>query len=221
MPQIIGHHLCPYVQRVVILMLEKDIRFERIDIDLDNKPVWLIQHSPTAKVPLLIADNGRALFESQVICEYLDEISPGSMQPTDSFEKARLRAWGEIGTNILNIIAQLIYRDSNQSLFEKSIAKLLQQLRQIESEHSGASYFAGNQFYLIDALYATLLRYMKVVQLATAQPLLLQFPKLVTWQINLSIRPSVIAAVPLEYDRLLINFITSKPSYLAQALTNS
>jgi len=44
----ISHKLCPYVQRAVISLTEKGVSFERIDIDLDNKPDWFLKISPLA-----------------------------------------------------------------------------------------------------------------------------------------------------------------------------
>src|SRR5215217_8798089 len=82
MPQrlrLISHKLCPYVQRAAIVAQEKGIQFERVDIDLANKPDWFLAMSPTGKVPVLeVTDTDgsvHVLFESAVIAEYLDEIS--------------------------------------------------------------------------------------------------------------------------------------------------
>jgi len=219
MLKIIGHHLCPYVQRVVILMLEKNIAYQRIDIDLDNKPEWMLQYSATAKVPLLITIDNKVLFESQVICEYLDEISSGSLQPLDSFEKARHKAWGEFGTQMLNLIAKIIYQDSDKAAFENSIQRLKQQLSIVESEHSGENFFSGKVFHLTDAIYASLFRYFSLLQKIVNSQILALMPKLSVWQQHLSERASVQAAVPNEYENQLIAFISNKPSYLAQQLS--
>ena len=94
---LISHALCPYVQRSVITLEEKDIRYTRTDIDLANKPVWFKQKSPMSKVPLLLVDDDYVLFESAVICEYLDEVTIDSIHPTNSLEKAQHRAWIEFG----------------------------------------------------------------------------------------------------------------------------
>jgi len=221
MLKIIGHHLCPYVQRVVILMLEKNIAYQRIDVDLDNKPEWLLQYSPTAKVPLLITTDDKVLFESQVICEYIDEISAGSLQPLDSFEKARHKAWGEFGTQMLNLIAKIIYQDSDKAAFENSIRRLKQQLNIVEAEHSGGHYFSGSIFHLTDAIYASLFRYFSLLQKIENFQILAQMPKLSVWQQHLSERSSVQAAVPSEYETQLMAFISNKPSYLAQQLSEN
>ena len=65
--KLISHKLCPYVQRAVIALTEKGVPFERIDIDLANKPDWFLKISPLGKVPVLLvetADGEAALFES-------------------------------------------------------------------------------------------------------------------------------------------------------------
>ena len=65
--KLVSHKLCPYVQRAVIALTEKGVPFERIDIDLANKPDWFLKISPLGKVPVLVvAQDGRevALFES-------------------------------------------------------------------------------------------------------------------------------------------------------------
>ena len=66
--KLISHKLCPYVQRAVIALNEKGVPFERIDIDLANKPDWFLKISPLGKVPVLLvatADGEAALFESK------------------------------------------------------------------------------------------------------------------------------------------------------------
>jgi glutathione S-transferase len=52
---LISHKLCPYVQRAVIALTEKGVPFERIDIDLANKPDWFLKISPLGKVPVLLS----------------------------------------------------------------------------------------------------------------------------------------------------------------------
>src|SRR3982751_20174 len=77
---LISHTLCPYVQRAVIALTEKGIPFERIDIDLANKPDWFLKISPLGKVPVLIVrttDGEAVLFESNVICEYIEDTQSG------------------------------------------------------------------------------------------------------------------------------------------------
>src|SRR5882757_3075946 len=104
--KLISHKLCPYVQRAVIALHEKGVPFERIDIDLGNKPDWFLKISPLGKVPVLVVtrDDGRevALFESNVICEYIEETQAGAkLHPKDALVRAEHRAWMEFGSAIL------------------------------------------------------------------------------------------------------------------------
>ena len=50
---LISHELCPFVQRAAIALEEKGVKFERINVDLANKPDWFLAISPLGKVPLL------------------------------------------------------------------------------------------------------------------------------------------------------------------------
>ena len=103
---LISHKLCPYVQRAVIALNEKGVPFERIDIDLANKPDWFLKISPLGKVPVLrveTEDGEVALFESNVICEYIEDTQGGAkLHPQDPLQRAQHRAWMEFGSTILS-----------------------------------------------------------------------------------------------------------------------
>ncbi len=87
--QLISFVLCPFVQRSVITLKEKQVPFDITYVDLQNLPDWFNAISPMGKVPVLRVDEKRVLFESAVINEYLDETNPpplvtmrrGSVQP--------------------------------------------------------------------------------------------------------------------------------------------
>src|SRR5882724_6238219 len=92
--KLISHKLCPYVQRAVIALTEKGVAFERIDIDLANKPDWFLKVSPLGKTPVLgVGDT--AIFESAVILEYLEETQQTPLHPADPLDRAEHRAWIE------------------------------------------------------------------------------------------------------------------------------
>jgi len=103
---LISHPLCPFVQRAAIVLLEKGIPFDRLNINLAAKPDWFLDMSPNGKVPLLRVrqqDGTEAvIFESMVIGEYLDESQDGApMYPRDALARARQRGWVEFGTATL------------------------------------------------------------------------------------------------------------------------
>ena len=85
---------------------KRDFGFERVVIDLADKPVWFVDRSPTGKVPLLVIGE-TTLFESAAISEFLDKISGGGLLPSDPVPRARHRAWIEFASGTLAEIAAL------------------------------------------------------------------------------------------------------------------
>ena len=81
---------------ILIALTEKGVAHRRHLIDLANKPAWFIAISPLGKVPLLRveAEDGKeaVLFESAVICEYLEDTQPNPLHPVDPLARARHRA---------------------------------------------------------------------------------------------------------------------------------
>src|SRR6202012_4287840 len=104
--KLISHKLCPYVQRAVIALAEKGVPFERIDIDLANKPDWFLKISPLGKTPVLVVGD-HAIFESAVILEYLEETQAHPLHPADALRRAEHRSWIEFGSAVLNDIPGL------------------------------------------------------------------------------------------------------------------
>lgn len=89
------------------MLLEKNVLFERIDVDLANKPDWFMALSPTGKVPLLKVEQPDSadviLFESSAFCEYLNETQDGvTLYSNDAFSRAQQRAWVEFGAAVLS-----------------------------------------------------------------------------------------------------------------------
>lgn len=101
---LVSHALCPYVQRAAIVLAEKGAAFERRDIDLADKPSWFLAVSPLGRTPVLLVGD-EAIFESAVICEYLDDTRTPKLHPADALQRARHRAWMEFGSALLNGIA--------------------------------------------------------------------------------------------------------------------
>ncbi|MDE0154553.1 MAG: glutathione S-transferase family protein [Gammaproteobacteria bacterium] len=150
--ELISFDLCPFVQRSVITLLEKNIPFKRTNIDLANKPDWFLQISPLGKVPVLRI-NGNILFESAVINEYLDEITPPSMHPGDPLEKAANRAWIEFGSELSNLSFRMLITQDNKVL-DDSLQALRDKFGFLDRNLDAAPFFNGADFSLIDAAYA-------------------------------------------------------------------
>jgi len=219
---LISHVLCPYVQRSVIVLKEKDIPYTRTDIDLDKPPIWFEQISPMGKVPVLsvsddISDEITSLFESAVICEYLDEITPGTLHPVDPLKKAHHRAWIEFGSGILGSIAGL-YSAKNAQDFETKRIEILTKFQLLEKQIMG-KFFSGEHFHLIDAVYGPIFTYFDVFDDIIDLKIFINLPKINDWRRELRQRPSIQSAVITEYPELLVNFLKNKDSYLSQLMS--
>lgn len=205
---LISHALCPYVQRAVIALTEKRVDFERIDIDLGNKPDWFLKVSPLGKTPVLLVD-GQAIFESAVICEYLDDTLTPALHPTDLLLRARHRAWIEFASAILNGISAL-YNAADADTFALNAAALRTKFQQLEIElasaHHSGPYFSGEAFSLVDAAFGPVFRYFDVFDTIGDFGILADFPCVRQWRDALNRRPSVRDAVQHNYPHLLLQF---------------
>jgi glutathione S-transferase len=83
---------CPYAARVRIVLGEKQLPYDAVEIDLDDRPAWLYDKNPLGRVPVYEEDEGLVLPESRVIMEYLDERFPEpALLPPDAAERALVR----------------------------------------------------------------------------------------------------------------------------------
>jgi glutathione S-transferase len=211
--KLISHKLCPYVQRAVIALTEKGVPFERIDIDLANKPDWFLKISPLGKTPVLVVGD-KAIFESAVILEYLEETQPNALHPADALDRAEHRGWIEFGSAVLNDIAGF-YAAKDEAALKAKATQLEQKFARLEQRIS-APWFDGEKFSLVDAVFGPVFRYFDVFDEIGDFGILANKPKLAQWRKNLAARPSVRGAVSADYPALLRDFIERRQSWLSQ-----
>jgi RNA polymerase-associated protein len=84
---------CPYCARVRIVLAEKGIEYEAVEVDLNDRPAWIYEKNATGRVPV-VEDDAWILPESAVISEYLDERYPEpALLPADPADRALARLW--------------------------------------------------------------------------------------------------------------------------------
>ena len=212
--KLISHKLCPYVQRAVIALTEKGVPFERIDIDLADKPDWFLKVSPLGKTPVLLV-GGHAIFESAVILEYLEETQKRPLHPADPLVRAEHRAWIEFGSVVLNDIAGL-YSTADEAAFKAKAGQLEARFARLEARVAAAPWFDGETFSLVDAVFGPVFRYFDVLDAIGDFGILVSKPKLARWRKSLASRPSVRSAVSADYPTLLRDFIDRRRSWLSR-----
>ncbi|MCV2359693.1 glutathione S-transferase family protein [Paucibacter sp. TC2R-5] len=210
---LVSHLLCPYVQRVAIVLAEKGLAFERRDIDLAHKPDWFLKLSPLGKTPLLL-DGDAAIFESAVICEYLEETALPRLHPSNALLRAQHRAWMEFGSALLNTIAGF-YNAADEAALAARGAEIKRRFEQLEAQLGEGPYFAGASFSLVDAVFGPVFRYFDVFEDSADFGFWTGLPKLQRWRRQLAARPSVIAAVRPDYPQRLQEFLLARQSALA------
>jgi glutathione S-transferase len=211
--KLISHKLCPYVQRAVIALIEKGVGYERIDIDLANKPDWFLALSPLGKTPVLQVGDS-AIFESAVILEFLEETEPKPLHPADALTRAEHRGWIEFGSSVLNDIAGF-YAAPDEATFKAKSSQLEQRFARLETRVVALPWFDCDRFSLVDAVFGPVFRYFDVFDEIADFGILTGKPKLALWRQSLAARPSVRSAVGIDYPALLHAFIARRNSWLS------
>ncbi len=211
---LVSHNLCPYVQRAEIVLAEKGIPFERIDIDLADKPAWFLKISPLGKTPVLLVD-GVPVFESTVICEYLDETALPRLHPADALARAQQRGWMEFGSAVLNVIGAL-YNATDDAALRGKVADLRSRFEQIESVLGSGPYFEGVRFSMVDAVFGPIFRYFDVFESFEDFGVFTDTPRVRAWRRALAARPSVQGAAHGDYASLLRAFLLRRNSAISR-----
>lgn len=231
--QLVSHHLCPYVQRAVIALTEKAVAHDRVDIDLADKPDWFRAISPLGKVPLLRlraggaddgtgdgADSGAVVFESAVICEYLEDTQPHPLHPADPLDRARHRAWIEFASATLDDVAGF-YNAKDAEACEAKRRRIADKLSWLERHLGDGPYFAGARFSLVDAAFGPLFRYFDTFERIGDFGVFDALPKVRAYRAALTARPSVQQAVAADYPARLMDFLRRRNSHLATLIPAS
>ncbi len=212
--KLVSFKVCPFAQRTRVVMNLKQIPHQITYIDLSNKPDWFLDRVPTGKVPALFVGED-TLFESAIINEYLDEISPGSILPDASLERAKTRAWIALSDGL--IFAQYrMLAAKDLATFEEERASLVEGLKQfagIASERAAAT-----DVTLIDAALApvfTRLAELPLLHEAITRDLD-NTPQLRAWSDRLLAVPEVQDSISADFSSAFSEFFVSRGSYAAQ-----
>jgi glutathione S-transferase len=214
---LVSHVLCPYVQRAAIVLAEKAVAFERRDVDLADKPDWFLRISPLGKTPVLLLGD-EAIFESAVICEYLEETALPRLHPADALQRAKHRAWMEFGSALLNAIAAFYNAPDDTSLRARA-AEIRARLAQVELALGEGPYFAGEPFSIVDAVFGPAFRYFDTFDRIADFGFWAGLPKVRRWRRALAVRPSVVEAVRRDYPAWLHEFLLARGSALSRRMS--
>ncbi|NOY72846.1 MAG: glutathione S-transferase family protein [Gammaproteobacteria bacterium] len=214
--KLVSFETCPFVQRSVITLLEKNVEYDVTYLSIDEMckpPPWFTKISPFHKVPVLLV-GATALFESAVINEYLDEINPPSMHPSDPLQKAFNRAWIKFGEELLfNYFYFSIAEDKNT--FSELRKNLDEKLNQLELIISDGPFFNGEIFSLIDAAFAPAFMRFDILEQRHPVEFYKNRPKISRWAEAFRSKDAVINSVTPDFENKLLDYIRGTKGYAA------
>lgn len=148
MLKLIGSTASPYVRKVRIVMAEKKLDYSFVTENVWAADTTIAQANPLGKVPCLIMDAGEALFDSRVIVEYLDILSPvGRLIPASGRERAEVKTWEALADGVLDasILARLESTWEGRSVEQRSQAWIERQLGKVQSSLKAMSFGLGDK----------------------------------------------------------------------------
>jgi glutathione S-transferase len=168
--KLIGAVTSPYVRKVRIVMAEKKLDFQFVAEDVWSATTKISDSNPLGKVPCLVMEGGEALFDSRVIVEYIDTLSPvGKLIPASGRERAEVKTWEALADGVLDaaILARLEATWAGRSTEQRSQAWIDRQMGKITASMKSIShglgekpYCAGIHFSLADIAVGCVLGYL-------------------------------------------------------------
>lgn len=187
------------MQRAVILMRAKQVEFDVTYVNLRDKPSWFLEISPHGKVPVLKVGD-EILFESNAICEFLEETVEPRLHPADSIKRARNRAWTDFVPTFSAALGNITYA-ADKAAVDKGVADMAGPLSRLETalatERKGPGpYFNGDKLSLVDAAYAPFLQRFSICEQVLKTGLLDKYPLVKAWTAALLADKRVTSALP-------------------------
>lgn len=213
--KLVSFKLWPYVQRSVITLNHLNVPYDIEYIDLANKPDWFLEISPLGKVPVVQVNGGESIFESAVINEFVSEINPPVLHPTDPVDKARNRAWIEYGSGILGTNYRMSSAASEDE-FNQLLATLKDQLKKVEEQIDEGPFFNGEEFSLIDSSYTPIFMQLDLISKVHDFDVYSETPKVARWAEMMLSMPAVQSSVVPEFPELFYESLKRRGPYLAQ-----
>ncbi|MEY2886704.1 MAG: hypothetical protein RI913_123 [Pseudomonadota bacterium] len=166
--KLIGSLTSPYVRKARIVFAEKKIEVPLIQENVWSQDTKIMESNPLGKVPCLVMDDGGAMFDSRVIVEYADTLSPvNKLIPSSGKEKAAVKTWEALADGILDasVLARLeaTWRpdeQKSQAWIDRQLLKVDVSLKAMSNGLGESEWCFGNQMTLADIAVGCALDYL-------------------------------------------------------------
>jgi len=152
--KLIGSLTSPYVRKVRVVMAEK-----KLDYKLELENVWsadtqIQKYNPLGKVPCLVMEDGGALFDSRVIVEYLDTLSPvARLLPQSGRERAAVKCWEAIADGVLDACV-IVVKEKQRPEAQRSADWIARQYGKLEASLDAMDKSLGEHAYCMGINYS-------------------------------------------------------------------
>jgi glutathione S-transferase len=153
--KLLGSNTSPYVRKVRVVMAEKkiDAQYELVDVNAPDSPIKL--SNPLGKIPCLIMDDGGAVFDSRVIVEYLDNLTPvHRLIPPNGRSRVEVRTWEALADGLLDAALLVRAEQTQRTEAQRSPAIISRQMGKIESALDAMSSGLGDKPWCADGRYS-------------------------------------------------------------------
>jgi len=168
--KLIGSSTSPYARKVRVVMAEKKLEFKFVEEDVWSADTRISDANPLGKVPCLVMEGGEAVFDSRVIVEYLDTLSPvGKLIPSSGRERVEVKTWEALADGVLDaaVAARLeatwsgrAAGERSQAWIDRQLGKIEQGLRAMSSGLGDRPYCHGIHYTLADVAVGCALGYL-------------------------------------------------------------
>ncbi len=166
--KLIGSLTSPYVRKVRVVMAEKKLDYEFVLENVWAEDTQIQSHNPLGKVPCLLMDDNGSLFDSRVIVEYLDTLSPvGRLIPQPGRDRAAVKCWEAIADGVLDasvaINIEINRREAHlrsEPWIARQRGKIAAALGSMDASLGDQSFCMGVNFSLADVAVGCALGYL-------------------------------------------------------------
>lgn len=218
MIKIVSLKLCPFVQRVTALLEAKQLTYQVEYISLKDKPQWFLDISPNSQVPLLITAEGVALFESEAIVEYINDVTRPLEDGLSPEQIALDRAWGYMAAKHYLVQCSAMRSADEETLCER-MSKLSKPFAKVEAAMIEGPYFKGKSLSNVDIAWLPLLHRAQIIQQHTGFDLFANKPKVKAWQQTLFETGLFGASVAEDFESVFMGFYLSDETYLGKGMS--
>ncbi|KJK24042.1 glutathione S-transferase [Burkholderiaceae bacterium 16] len=192
----------PYARKVRVVMAEKKIDYQMVEVDVWSPDTTIGQFNPLGKVPCLVMEDGGAIFDSRVIVEYVDTLTPVSrMIPQAGRERVEVRCWEALADGLLDaaLLARLEHtqrepEQRSERWVKRQLGKIDAAVAAIADGLADRPWCSGNHYSLADVAVGCALSYLdfRFPDIAWRE----RHPRLAVYQDKLGKRQSFIDTEP-------------------------